>query len=170
MPDGQLKPLTRHKPATKVENGRQGAISTIDFIARQWASPSVKEQRYQIEATLENRQNPDSNDSVKKPPGLSILPHPPMGSSQNYALDQASDLSMGQPMDEPMDLGMFLNRLKTHMFSISCMVFQDAWNLDLERVQDCCIHVFSPDGRLIPFCMYNLTDVNGRSLYRKGSG
>lgn len=66
-----------------------------------------------------------------------------------------------------MDLDMFLNRLKTHMFSISCMAFQDVWNLDLERVRDCCIHVLSPDGGLIPFCMYNLTDVQGRSLYRK---
>lgn len=164
MPDGQLKPLTRHQPAAKVENGRQGATSTIDFIARQWASPSVKEQEYQMEALHQNRQDPESKSSVKKPPGLSILSRPPMDSIQNHALDQASDHSMGQPMD----LDMFLSRLKTHMFSISCMVFQDAWNLDLERVQDCCIHVFSPDGRLIPFCMYNLTDVNGRSLYRKG--
>jgi len=25
---------------------------------------------------------------------------------------------------------------------------------------------FSPDGRLVPFCAYNLTDRQGRSLYR----
>jgi hypothetical protein len=47
------------------------------------------------------------------------------------------------------------------------MAFQDAWNLDLERVKDCCIHVVSPKGRLIPFCLYNLTNTQGKTLYRK---
>lgn len=60
----------------------------------------------------------------------------------------------------------FLQRLRTHTFCVSGMAFQDAWNLDLERLRDCCIHVASPDGRLVPFCAYNLTDRQGRSLYR----
>jgi uncharacterized radical SAM superfamily Fe-S cluster-containing enzyme len=59
-----------------------------------------------------------------------------------------------------------LQRAKTHTFFISGMAFQDAWTLDLERLRDCCIHTVSPDGRLIPFCAYNLTDRNGRALYR----
>ena len=46
------------------------------------------------------------------------------------------------------------------------MAFQDAWNLDLDRLRDCCIHTVSPDGRIIPFCAYNLTDQAGRALYR----
>ncbi len=62
----------------------------------------------------------------------------------------------------------FLARTRTHAFSISGMAFQDAWNLDLERLRDCCIHTVSPDGRIIPFCAYNLTDRTGRSLYRNG--
>jgi uncharacterized radical SAM superfamily Fe-S cluster-containing enzyme len=60
----------------------------------------------------------------------------------------------------------FLERKRTHSFFISGMAFQDAWNLDLERLRDCCIHVAAPDGRLIPFCAYNLTDKDGKSLYR----
>lgn len=60
----------------------------------------------------------------------------------------------------------FLERKLTHSFFISGMAFQDAWNLDLERLRDCCIHIAAPDGRLIPFCAYNLTDKDGRSLYR----
>ena len=67
---------------------------------------------------------------------------------------------------QPLELDRFLSRLKTHQFAISCMAFQDVWNVDLERIQDCCIHIFSPDGRMIPFCMYNLTDARGQSLYR----
>lgn len=66
-------------------------------------------------------------------------------------------------MDE---LDIFLERKRTHTFCISAMAFQDAWTLDLERLRDCCIHVASPDGRLVPFCAYNLTDRHGRSLYR----
>ncbi|SFG30122.1 hypothetical protein SAMN05660649_01332 [Desulfotomaculum arcticum] len=64
------------------------------------------------------------------------------------------------------ELDNFLARLRTHTFTISGMAFQDAWNLDLERLRDCCIHVISPEGMLIPFCAYNLTDQRGRSLYR----
>lgn len=60
----------------------------------------------------------------------------------------------------------FLVRAKTHVFCISGMAFQDAWNLDLERLRECYIHNVSPDGCLIPFCAYNLTDRQGRSLYR----
>lgn len=64
------------------------------------------------------------------------------------------------------DLDIFLERRRTHSFCISGMAFQDAWTLDLERLRDCCIHVASPDGRLVPFCAYNLTDRQGRSIYR----
>jgi len=60
----------------------------------------------------------------------------------------------------------FLARAKTHLFAISGMAFQDAWNLDLDRLHDCYIMVVSPDNRLIPFCAYNLTDRSGKSIYR----
>ncbi|WP_373501534.1 radical SAM (seleno)protein TrsS [Desulfococcus sp.] len=65
------------------------------------------------------------------------------------------------------DLDRFIGRASTHSFSISCMAFQDAWTVDLERLRGCCIHTVSPDGRLIPFCAYNLTDCKGRPLHRK---
>jgi len=50
--------------------------------------------------------------------------------------------------------------------SISCMAFQDAHTLELDRVRGCCIHTQTADGRLIPFCLYNLTAQDGRTLYR----
>jgi len=155
MPDGALKPLTRHQPSNVLEDGHEGASKTIGFIARQWASPLVKENEYQhhMETGKSARQGSENRDQP-----TSGFTFQPMASGVPGA---------GEPgAGEPVDLDMFLNRLKTHMFSISCMAFQDVWNLDLERVRDCCIHVLSPDGGLIPFCMYNLTDVRGRSLYR----
>ncbi len=51
-------------------------------------------------------------------------------------------------------------------FTISAMGFQDAYSLDINRLKTCCIHIVDPDGRLIPFCIYNLTSQDGASLYR----
>jgi uncharacterized radical SAM superfamily Fe-S cluster-containing enzyme len=65
-----------------------------------------------------------------------------------------------------MDLDLFIRQARTHRFTVSAMAFQDVWNLDLERVRDCCIHVLAPDTRLIPFCLYNLTSQSGGRLYR----
>lgn len=59
-----------------------------------------------------------------------------------------------------------LYSIKNYSFSISAMAFQDVWNIDLERVKDCCIHVVSPEGKLIPFCLYNITDSDGKYIYR----
>lgn len=67
-----------------------------------------------------------------------------------------------QVQADSMDL--FLERAQTHTLCISGMAFQDVWNIDLERVKDCCIHTVSPDGKLIPFCAYNLTDSQGRAF------
>ncbi|NMC31624.1 MAG: radical SAM protein [Veillonellaceae bacterium] len=64
----------------------------------------------------------------------------------------------------------FLDRVERYSFCISGMAFQDAWTLDLERLRECFIHVVSPVGRIIPFCAYNLTANDGRSLYRLSLG
>jgi hypothetical protein len=71
-----------------------------------------------------------------------------------------------QPLKPQDDFDRFLARARTHTFSVSAMAFQDVWNLDLERLRGCCIHVVSPSGDLIPFCAYNLTSNLGKPLYR----
>lgn len=71
--------------------------------------------------------------------------------------DCCSDLS---------SLDAFLEERQKRSLAISAMAFQDAWNLDLERLQRCYIHTFGPDGRLIPFCAYNLSSSRGVTLYR----
>jgi len=68
------------------------------------------------------------------------------------------------------DLDLFLQEVATRSFTISAMAFQDADNLDLERLRGCCISVVAADGRLVPFCAYNLTSREGRSLYRRRNG
>ncbi len=90
--------------------------------------------------------------------------------ARQWSLPMAAECSCSSdPAPQPLDdLDRFLLRARTHTFSISAMAFQDVWNLDLERLQGCCIHVVSPAGNLIPFCAYNLTASSGRSLYRNG--
>lgn len=64
------------------------------------------------------------------------------------------------------DWDKILESIQNRTFCLSGMAFQDVWNVNLERIRDCCIHVSTLDGRLIPFCMYNLTNKDGVSLYR----
>ncbi|MDR1217230.1 MAG: radical SAM protein [Oscillospiraceae bacterium] len=54
------------------------------------------------------------------------------------------------------DMDTFLDRVKSHGFTITCMAFQDAYNLDLGRLRRCSLHVF--DGRrTVPFCARYIT-------------
>jgi uncharacterized radical SAM superfamily Fe-S cluster-containing enzyme len=71
------------------------------------------------------------------------------------------------PASGPMSLEAFLGRARSHTFSVSAMAFQDVWTLDLERLRECCIHVLDPRHGLVPFCAYNVTAADGRSLYRR---
>lgn len=65
-------------------------------------------------------------------------------------------------------LDRFLKRVDTYSLAVSAMAFMDVWNLDLERLRDCYIHVVTGGKkvRLIPFCAYNMTSTEGKSLYR----
>lgn len=59
-----------------------------------------------------------------------------------------------------------IERASKYYLTVSVMAFQDVWNIELERVQECCIHVVTPDRRLIPFCLFNVSGINGKTLYR----
>ncbi|MDL2207467.1 radical SAM protein [Desulfovibrio sp. OttesenSCG-928-M16] len=52
-------------------------------------------------------------------------------------------------------------------FSVTCMAFQDVMTVDLERLRGCCVHVFCPPARLVPFCAFNMTALDGRALHRQ---
>ena len=61
----------------------------------------------------------------------------------------------------------FVSRAKTHYLTVSAMAFQDVWTGETDRWERCCIHVVTVDGRLIPFCLFNVTNNEGETLYRK---
>lgn len=64
-------------------------------------------------------------------------------------------------------LDAFLQKTVESTFTVSGMVFQDAWNLDLERLQRCYICEVDSTYGMVPFCAYNLTNSEGKALYRK---
>ncbi len=80
--------------------------------------------------------------------------------------DAASCCDKNRPAGQSID--QLLNRLQNRRLSISCMAFQDVENLDLERLRDCCLNVLS-NGKIIPFCAYNLSSRQGVFLYRERS-
>lgn len=61
----------------------------------------------------------------------------------------------------------FLRKAEENTFTVSGMLFQDAWNLDLDRLRRCYICEVDSDRGMVPFCAYNLTDIKGKALYRK---
>jgi 7,8-dihydro-6-hydroxymethylpterin dimethyltransferase len=67
------------------------------------------------------------------------------------------------------DLSRFLDDAN-RILAISGMLFQDAWTIDMERIQRCCVQVVTPPSErapagLVPFCLWNLTSVSGERLY-----
>ena len=54
------------------------------------------------------------------------------------------------------DMEYFARRAKSHGFTITGMAFQDAGNLDLERLRRCSLHVYDA-GKFVPLCVHYLT-------------
>ncbi len=89
----------------------------------------------------------------------------PIEETPKTELWSSSTCSCRVPSEES-DFDRFLRLTKRGNFTVSAMAFQDAENLDLERLRSCCIHVISPKGNLIPFCAWNLTSREGTPLHR----
>ncbi len=53
---------------------------------------------------------------------------------------------------------------------IGMMHFQDLYNYDIERVKRCCIHYAMTDGRIIPFCAFNVIPEWYRDKGQKSQG
>lgn len=49
-----------------------------------------------------------------------------------------------------------LGAIQDRSLLVGMMHFQDPYNYDVERVERCCIHYTMPDGRIIPFCAFNV--------------
>ena len=64
-----------------------------------------------------------------------------------------TDIGAPEPGNDLTDMSTFLARVRRNGFTITAMAFQDPWNIDLERLRRCSLHVWD-SGRIIPFCAY----------------
>ncbi|MBR3357156.1 MAG: radical SAM protein [Solobacterium sp.] len=77
----------------------------------------------------------------------------------------ASCRAVNHPLRLPMensdvtDMDVFLRKVRSQSFTVSCMPFQDAMNLDAERLRNCSLHVYRK-GKLVPLCAEYLTPVD----------
>ena len=165
----KLKPVTGKQDYSCCSSvGSGGVEKTVALVARQWSAAALP-----VKA---DRRFPAASDGVNILPsdGATTLPSPLMDGATTFPSplrERARERVRYTPPQEdspesPMDLDAFLEEARSKSFTISCMAFQDAGNIDLERLKGCCISVVAPDGRLVPFCAYNLTGSTGRKLYR----
>lgn len=75
-------------------------------------------------------------------------------------------LKRKENMTETSSLDEFLESVHLKTFTVSGMLFQDAYTLDLERLRRCYICEADSEHGMVPFCAYNLTAMDGTSLYR----
>ena len=61
-------------------------------------------------------------------------------------------------LSNDMDFDVFLYRLRQRSLTLSAMAFQDAMNLNVERLRQCTLHVYD-NGRILPFCAKYLTPI-----------
>ena len=88
--------------------------------------------------------------------------------ARDFVSQQWSGKAAGCDGDEATSsLDEFLQKTVENTFTVSGMVFQDAYNLDLDRLRRCYICEVDTENGMVPFCAYNLTDIHGHALYRK---
>ena len=87
--------------------------------------------------------------------------------ARDYVSQQWSGKAAGCDYDaDTSSLDTFLQQTVENTFTVSGMVFQDAYNLDLDRLRRCYICEVDSRRGMVPFCAYNLTDIHGKALYR----
>lgn len=69
---------------------------------------------------------------------------------------EVSPSSSQSCVEDLSNMDYFLSRVSSHGFTITSMAFQDAGNIDIERLRMCRLHV-AKNGKLIPFCVNYLT-------------
>lgn len=71
---------------------------------------------------------------------------------------QPTNLDFGKILSKAITSSSYEGLKEFHYKSLflGMMHFQDPYNYDVDRVERCCIHYAIPDGRVIPFCAYNV--------------
>lgn len=172
--NGRLQRLSVQRKACSCEAApaSEGADAAKAFVKRQWAAPAASASGESPSLgsvqSGQNLQIPEALHVAAFQQGKDSDPEVFLARLCEQHAGAGSDAA-GTAGQGTNDLDAFVRRAATHVLAISAMAFQDAWNLDLERLQGCCIHVSAPDGRLVPFCSWNCTAADGTPLHRRAS-
>jgi len=63
-----------------------------------------------------------------------------------------------------------LGEIQHKSLFVGMMHFMDKYNYDIERVQRCCIHYAMSDGRIVPFCAFNVIPEWYRDAHQESQG
>ena len=184
MPGDKLMPLTNYSGKTEAEPEGEGcccgpdpAEKNREFVGRRW-------ERRDLEETCGcsgQKEEPACCCGEKEPESEACCCGESQPEKESCCCDANADaylLEKAEPEaescccggtqpeaesccceEEPIDITSmegFLKRAKSHGFTITSMAFQDAGNLDIERLRQCSLHVYK-DGKKIPFCAYYLS-------------
>lgn len=159
------KPVTIPRMLRHIEAQTGGLMKAADFTGGGAESPYCS-----FHASYMRRQDGSLRVLAQKSSGCCCGT-----TSQDSMLFVAQQWSREEPEAFPEDGGLsetsaldrFLAQARENTFAVSGMVFQDAYNLDLDRLKRCYICEVDTEKGMVPFCAYNLTDNQGRSLYRR---
>lgn len=159
------KPLTIPKVLRLIEEQTDGRMNAADFTGGGAENPYCS-----FHASYMRRD--DGTWKLLKPKAESCCCCTTSDDSRNFVANQWSgeEEKLQLPDDELTEtsaLDEFLEKARKNTFAVSGMVFQDAYNLDLDRLKRCYICEVDSEFGMVPFCAYNLTDCSGKSLYRK---
>ena len=119
-------------PLTKGESIREEAITSEenrDFVARHW----IRDRENEPAPMIMNASAVDD------------------GGTKQLPAAGRHRLRLGMEEGGVSDMDTFLKKVHSQSFTVSSMPFQDAMNLDIERLRSCSLHVYS-GGKFVPLC------------------
>jgi uncharacterized radical SAM superfamily Fe-S cluster-containing enzyme len=127
--DGTLRPLSTAAGASAGKEASHTAEKSRRFVARRWQRLSPAGKQTAVAGIAPGQLRPVKDDGP--------------------CCCSASAIHSGETLEG------FLEQVRSYGFTVTAMAFQDAWNIDLERLRQCSLHVYK-DGKFIPFCSYYL--------------
>ena len=154
--------ITIPRMLKKIEEQTGGLLKASDFHGGGAESPYCS---FHAAARVQ----PDGSLKILKKRTRSCCCPQPSSEAMNFVSQQwgNEDPSFPDAEGDVSSLDLFLKQAINDTFTVSGMLFQDAWNLDLSRLRRCYICEADSERGMVPFCAYNLTDTNGKALYRK---
>ena len=168
--DGSLQPMI-HGTARAYATSEQAR----EFVARQWRGPEETEACCCGAKPEEPSGACCCDAEPEEPSGTCCCDAEPEESSGTCCRNAEPEEPSGccccgedtaQMKLDLSSLDEFLIKRHNNTFAVSGMLFQDACNLDLERLRRC--YILETDSRygMVPFCAYNMTSLKGKTLYR----